>query len=180
MGKNPIVTGGWSSEGGQFYDEIIKAVCNLSSHRMGALIAVEVNGDLTSYTEEGVKLDAEVSAEMIFSIFNKVHNPLHDGSVIIQQGRISYASCFLPLTVNPKVNRELGTRHRAAIGLSEETDAFVIVVSEETGIISVAMNGELNRGFEEDSLRDTMKATFGTESRSTLWRRIQLTGRRDK
>lgn len=177
VGRNPIVRGSWSTEGGQFYEAIIRAATGLSAHRLGALMAVERDGDLSAYTDEGVRVDAEMSAELLFSIFaNKQFNPLHDGATIIQKGRVAYASCFLPLTVNPKVDRELGTRHRAAIGLSEETDALVIIVSEETGSISVAYGGELTRGYDEDSLRDLLRGMFGEESRSTM-RRLFHRGR---
>jgi uncharacterized protein (TIGR00159 family) len=173
VGRNPIVRGSWASEGGQFYEEIIRAVCALSSHRLGALLAIERSGDLRPYTDEAVRLDAEVSAELIYSVFaTKQHNPLHDGAMIIQKGRVAYASCFLPLTVSAKVDRDLGTRHRAAIGLSEETDALVIVVSEETGAISVALGGALSRGHDAESLRHLMKGLFASEQRSAMWRRL--------
>jgi uncharacterized protein (TIGR00159 family) len=179
VGRNPIVQAGRSVESEGLIGEIVGAVVRLSSHKIGALIAIERDGDLSTYTEEGIALDAEVSAELLFSLFsNKQYNPLHDGAVIIQKGRVSHAACFLPLTVSPNVSRDLGTRHRAAIGLSEETDACVIAVSEETGTISVALFGELTRGYDEASLGELLSGTLGHETRSTLWRRLQRIQRR--
>lgn len=173
VGRNPIVRGTWATEEGQFYEEILRAALQMSSHRLGAIVAVERDGDLAPYTEQGVVIDASVRAELLFALFaNRQLNPLHDGAVIIRKGRVAYASCFLPLTVNPNVDRQLGTRHRAAIGLSEETDAFVLVVSEETGLISVALGGELMRGYDEESLRHLMKGIFGEDSEHSGWRRL--------
>lgn len=173
VGKKPMVGGGQSVDTDTLQEEVVRAVTALSAQRLGAIIAIERSADLSPYTEEGVPIDGRVSHELLFSIFLTSHqNPLHDGAVVIQKGRIAYAGCFLPLTVNPKVDRELGTRHRAAIGLSEETDAVVVVVSEESGGISLALHGELMRDFDAQSLRRVLSDSFGGMSRSTLWRRF--------
>jgi diadenylate cyclase len=111
---------------------------------------------LRNYVESGIPVDAEVSYDLLVTIFQP-STPLHDGAVIISEDRIAAAACFLPLTVNPRLSRELGTRHRAAIGLTEESDAAAIVVSEETGKISIALNGEIERGLTPDDLRGRLR-----------------------
>jgi diadenylate cyclase len=119
---------------------------------------------LRNYIEGGIPLEATISYDLLASIF-QVASPLHDGAVIIQGDRIAAAACFLPLSVNPKVSRELGTRHRAAIGLTEENDAVVIVVSEESGLISLALDGSLERGLTPDMLRVKLRALLGLRRR---------------
>ena len=148
--------------------EVVKAAARLSTKRIGALIVLERNADLSMYSEEAVQLDAKVTADMIFSIFiPSFENPLHDGAVMIRNGRISHAGCFLPLTDSPKVDKTLGTRHRAAIGLTEGTDAAVVVVSEESGTISLAVGGALKRGLDVNALREELMRLFepGGETR---------------
>jgi uncharacterized protein (TIGR00159 family) len=124
-----------------FSEEIVKAASYMANRRIGALIAIERNNSLTDFIEIGMRIDALVSRELIISIFNP-SSPLHDGGIIIVGNRIVSAGSFFPLATDPDLERELGTRHRAAIGLSLETDALVIVVSEETGNISLAAGGE--------------------------------------
>jgi len=126
-------------------DEILLALRTLSETRTGALIVLERDIGLRTFIESGVRLDSEVSRDLLLSIF-KEGNPLHDGAVIVQKGRLAAAACFLPLTVNPLIASNLGTRHRAGIGITEETDCLAIMVSEETGTISVASFGEIQRG----------------------------------
>jgi diadenylate cyclase len=126
-------------------DEILLALRSLADTRTGALIIIERDIGLRTFIESGVRLDAEISRDLLLSIF-KEGNPLHDGAVIIQKERLAAAACFLPLTVNPLISSNLGTRHRAGIGITEETDCLSIMVSEETGIISVAAFGEIERG----------------------------------
>ena len=173
VGRNPILVGGWSTEAGHFYEEILRGTVALASHKMGALIAVESDADLSPYMEEGVRIQADVSKELIYAVFSKSYeNPLHDGAMIIRKGQIAAAGCFLPLTANPGVDRALGTRHRAAIGLSEETDAIVIVVSEESGTISIARHGQLTRNFDQNSLREELQRMFGATAQPSLWRRL--------
>lgn len=162
MGKNPLFFAGGRKRGPTMYDEVIRAVSRLAQKHIGALIVLERQADLTPFTEDAIEVDARVTAGTLFAAFiPSFENPLHDGAVIIRQGRISHAGCFLPLTENPKVDKALGTRHRAAIGLTESTDAVVIVVSEETGIISLAFQGELRRGLDAVSLRERLMELFG-------------------
>ncbi len=128
-------------------DEIVKATSFLSNRRIGALIAIEGKNSLADFAEIGMSIDAWVSTELIISIFNP-SSPLHDGGLIVGNNKILSAGSFFPIATDPDLGRELGTRHRAALGLSRETDAIVIVVSEETGTISLAYQGELNRGLD--------------------------------
>lgn len=141
---------------GQFgegvYDEIVLAATTLASLKTGALIVIERNVGLKNVTDGGVKLDAELSYDLLVSIFNPT-TPLHDGAVVVQRHRIAAASCFLPLTLNPRLSKDLGTRHRAAIGVTEDTDAVAVVVSEETGLISFVQDGQIKRGLDATKLR---------------------------
>jgi diadenylate cyclase len=144
-------------------EEIILSVEKLASNRTGALIVLERNIGLRSYIESGVALDAVLSYDLLVTIFN--HDlPLHDGAVIIQNNRIAAAACFLPLTVKPRLSKDLGTRHRAAIGITEETDAVAIVVSEETGSVSFAHDGKIERGLTVNALRLKVREAFGRKS----------------
>jgi diadenylate cyclase len=137
-------------------EEIVVAATMLSAQRIGAIIAVEREIGLRNYIESGIPLDATLTYDLIVTIFQP-GSPLHDGAVIVQEHRIAAAACFLPLTVNPHLSRELGTRHRAAIGLTEEGDAVAIVVSEETGQIALALNGRIDRGLTPDHLRERLR-----------------------
>ena len=132
-------------------EEILKGVLALSRRRIGAIVAIEQQMSLASYAESGVALDAAISSELLQTIF-MTGTPLHDGGVIISQRRLIAAACLLPLSDNPQLSKTLGTRHRAALGLSEQTDALVIVVSEETGMISVALKGKLTKELEREAL----------------------------
>ncbi len=141
---------------GQFgegvYDEVVLAATTLSSTKTGALIVIERNIGLKNIIDGGVKLDAELSYDLLVSIFNP-ESPLHDGAVVVRRHRIAAASCFLPLTLNPRLSRDLGTRHRAALGVTEDTDAVAVVVSEESGLISIVQRGEIRRGLDAPKLR---------------------------
>lgn len=142
------------SDSASLVEELVKSANSLSRAHIGGLIAIERTDSLRAYAEEAVPIEAVVTKEAIFAIFNPANaNPLHDGAAVITRDRISAAGCFVPLTSNPRVDKSLGTRHRAAIGLSEDTDAVVIVVSEETGGISVACDGTLNRNLDGNALR---------------------------
>ena len=141
-------------------EELVTAVGNLATHRIGALIVIERQIGLRNYIEGGIPLDATITYDLLASIFQPTA-PLHDGAVIVQGDRIAAAACFLPLSVNPKVSRALGTRHRAALGLTEENDAVAVVVSEETGIISIAINGRIERDFTPETLRLRLGALLG-------------------
>jgi diadenylate cyclase len=138
--------------GGSVYDEIVLAVTTLASEKTGALIVIERKVGLRNFIDAGVQLDARISYDLLVSIFNPA-TPLHDGAVIIQNERIAAASVFLPLTKNPSISRELGTRHRAAIGITEGSDAISLVVSEETGLITYVEAGEIRRNLDTTQLR---------------------------
>lgn len=135
--------------------KIVKAVMSLSNEHLGALIVLAQNISLKNYIETGVRINAEVSYELLKTIFIP-NGPLHDGAVIIQGEKIIAASCVLPLTQNPDVIIPFGTRHRAALGLSEETDALVLVVSEETGSISIALDGKIRSQLDEENLTEML------------------------
>ncbi len=143
-----------------FSEEIVKAASYMANRHIGALIAIERNNSLSDFIEIGMRIDALVSRELIISIFNPT-SPLHDGGIIIVGNRILSAGSFFPLATDPDLERELGTRHRAAIGLSLETDAVVIVVSEETGNISLAVGGEIKRGLDATSLHNQLLDSLG-------------------
>lgn len=136
-------------------NELALAAQSLSAKRIGALIVVERSDSMSSWADTGIRLNAEFSFDLLLSVFNPAA-PLHDGAVILRGQKIAAAGCFLPLTTRTELSTEAGTRHRAAIGLSEETDAAVIVVSEETGTISLAIEGQLLRPLDETTLRNTL------------------------
>ncbi|MBQ7337744.1 MAG: diadenylate cyclase CdaA [Clostridia bacterium] len=136
----------------------------LSHERTGALIVVERSSKLGEYIKNGVMIDGELSVELICNLFYN-HSPLHDGAVIIREGKIAAAGCILPSSKNTALPKELGTRHRAAVGISEQSDAVVIVVSEETGGISIANNGVLKRGYTSGTLRDDLFLLLAGETR---------------
>jgi diadenylate cyclase len=146
-------------------EELVVAATMLSQQRIGAIIAIEREIGLRNYIESGIPIDATLTYDLIATIFQP-GAPLHDGAVIVQEGRIAAAACFLPLTVNPRISRELGTRHRAAIGLTEENDAVAIVVSEERGQIALALNGRIDRALSPDQLRERLR-TFVVQRRSS-------------
>src|SRR3989338_4572895 len=141
-------------------DDIVRAITAMSKSRTGALIAIEREVGLKPYMENGITLAAILSAELLLTIFMP-STPLHDGGVVIQGGRVSTVGCVFPLSQSQTLSKALGTRHRAALGLSEETDALVIVVSEETGTISVAVRGELSRDLDRDSLNQALRDLYG-------------------
>jgi len=137
-------------------DEIMFATTTLARRRTGAIIVIERDIGLRSYIEGGIILDAILTYDLLLSIFNP-RTPLHDGAVIVQGNRVAAAACFLPLSINPHLSKELGTRHRAAIGITEDTDAVAIVVSEETGTISYLEDGNILRGMDGDTLRAKLR-----------------------
>lgn len=148
-------------------DEIIKAVTILARKKTGAILAIERQASLKSYTESGIVLDSAVTNELLITVFTPP-TPLHDGGVIISKGRVLAAACLFPLTQDPRVSKTLGTRHRAALGLSEETDALVIVVSEETGAMSLAVRGELTKDLDRESLSQALKDLYSQRGVLTL------------
>ena len=138
-------------------EELVVAASMLSAQHVGAIIAIERQIGLRSYIEGGIPLEAVLSYDLLLSIFLP-SSPLHDGAVIVQEDRVAAAACFLPLTVNPRLSKELGSRHRAAIGLTEENDAVAIVVSEQSGSISVVVDGGIERGLDADALRARLRS----------------------
>jgi diadenylate cyclase len=138
-------------------EELVVASGMLSTQRIGAIIALERQVGLRTYIEGGIRLDAVLTYDLVLSIFQP-SSPLHDGAVIVQDDRVAAAACFLPLTVNPKLSKDLGSRHRAAIGLTEENDSVAIVVSEETGKISIVVDGQIERGLDTDALRARLRS----------------------
>ena len=146
-------------ESSKFIEEIVKASVSMANKRIGALLVLERETDLTTIVEMGTSLDAKVSKELLTSIFLP-YSPIHDGAAIIRNGRLIAAGCFLPLTLSTTIAKTLGTRHRAAVGLTEETDAVVVVVSEETGEISVVMNGVIESNLDAPALRKLVSDLF--------------------
>ncbi len=146
IGKGRLFRAGKAARHPRF-EEIVLAATTLSSQRIGALVVVEGQIGLKNYIESGIKLDAHLTYDLLLTIFNP-KSPLHDGAVIVTGNRITAAGCFLPLTTDPYLSKELGTRHRAAIGMTEETDAVAVVVSEETGKISAVFGGEITRSLD--------------------------------
>jgi diadenylate cyclase len=138
-------------------EDLVVAASMLSAQRIGAIVALERQIGLRNYIEGGIPLDALLTFDLLLSIFQRA-SPLHDGAVIVQHDRIAAAACFLPLTVNPKLSKELGSRHRAAIGLTEENDSVAIVVSEETGGMSLVADGQIERNLDVSLLRVKLRA----------------------
>jgi diadenylate cyclase len=145
-------------------DEILLALTAMSADKTGALIVLERDIGLRTFVESGVRLDSEISRDLFLTIFMP-GTALHDGAVIIQKERIAAAACFLPLSVNPAVSSKLGTRHRAAIGITEETDCLALIVSEETGLISIAAFGNLERGLTIERADERINQHFGAPQR---------------
>ncbi len=176
FGRAQILTSFRTSEGAQVIDELVKASASLAERRIGALVVVEREADLSPYLEESTRIEAKLSKELLYSLFvPERQNPLHDGAVVVRNGRIQAAGVFLPMSVNPTIDRALGTRHRAALGLSEETDALIIVVSEERGSVSLAHEGDLTPDLNPSQLRDTL-TTLMIKRPGRLFRR-ERTGR---
>lgn len=152
MGRNPFFADQSFREEDKAIDELVKGCTALAAKRYGALVVIERETGINDFLEIGTELDAKLSADLLGAVFHP-QSPIHDGAVIIQRGRLTRAGCFLPLTQNPSVSPRLGTRHRAAIGLTELVDAVAIVVSEETGKISVVISGKLTRDLDSATLR---------------------------
>lgn len=148
-----------SSGTAETYDDVVMASSFFSQHKTGALMVIEREIGLRTYIESGVAMDARVSYDLLATIF-RPETPLHDGAVIIQGDRIAAAACFLPLSMNPQLSTQMGTRHRAAIGVTEETDAIAIIVSEETGQISVAQAGHVDLAITVEQLRQRLSSLF--------------------
>ncbi len=159
VGRTRLFSGFGFSQESELVEELVRTSVSLANKKIGALIVLERNADVSDYVEIGVKLDGVLSKEIMTSIFLPT-SPIHDGAILIQKGRITAAGCFLPLTLNPQVGTEYGTRHRAAIGLTEETDAVVIVISEEKGWVSLVSEGRVTRGLDAPGLRKMLLEYF--------------------
>jgi diadenylate cyclase len=146
-----------SASAADVYDDIVLAANLFSQNQTGALIVIEREIGLRTYIESGVSLDARLSYDLLATVF-RPSAPLHDGAVIVQRDRIAAAACFLPLSMNPVLTTQLGTRHRAGIGITEETDAVAVIVSEETGAISLAVSGNIERDLTEERLRERLSS----------------------
>ncbi len=171
IGRQPFLAA--PTESRDHVDSIIEAVMLLAERRIGALIAIERTESTKAVQDTGIKLDARVNADLLATIFFP-HTPLHDGGVIISGNRIVAAGCLFPLCQEPELSRGLGTRHRAAMGLTEETDAIAIVVSEETGNVSISTRGRLSRDFDEERLRKFLAGVLTKEAASTnRWARAR-------
>ena len=155
FGRNPLWGLGTHQKTEATINETVLAAAAMAERRTGALIVIQRLEGLRNFIENGIAIDALVSYDLLINIFNP-ETPLHDGAVIIQEDRIAAAACFLPLTLKPELSKEFGTRHRAALGISEEVDALAVVVSEETGTISLAIDGRMIRDLDGKSLRNTL------------------------
>ena len=171
VGKLIDVATGTSTDENYAISEIVNAASNMSSSKTGALIVIERDTKLGDVIRTGTTLDAEISSSLLENIFFP-KTPLHDGAVIIRGDRVHTAGCFLPLTANTNLSRDLGTRHRAALGISEASDAIVVIVSEETGKISIALNGSLTRNLTEASLKTALNKALSKKDkdRTKFWR----------
>ncbi|MGE6631827.1 diadenylate cyclase CdaA [Bacillus sp. NPDC077027] len=152
-------------------EAITKAIKYMAKRRIGALLTIERDTGMNDYIETGIPLNAKVSSELLINIFIP-NTPLHDGAVIMKRDEIAAAACYLPLSESPFISKELGTRHRAAVGISEVTDSLTVIVSEETGAISVAKNGDLYRELTEEALEEMLVAEFSKNTKdasSTKW-----------
>ncbi len=156
FGRNPFSRLMTRPRGEEMINELVLAATSLASRKIGGLIVIEREQGLRNYIETGIAIDALLSYDLILSIF-LTKSPLHDGAIVIQEGRIRSASCFLPLTAHPTLSKEFGTRHRAAIGISEETDAVAVVISEERGTVSLAFEGRIIEDVDAVQLRDLLK-----------------------
>ena len=162
LGSNPFSALLPKSVEHRLIDEVALAAAALSSKRVGALIIIARDMGLRTFCETGIALDALVSYDLLMNIFIR-RSALHDGAVVIEAGRIKAASCFLPLTTRPSLSRSYGTRHRAAIGITEESDAVAVIVSEETGGISVAIGGQIVEGLNAQTLRDRLEEALASQ-----------------
>lgn len=157
VGKNPFFSTASEEEEREMVDEIARAATQLARERIGALIVLERETGLKNFIDTGSKVESRVKAELLYAIFTPT-SPIHDGAVIIREGRIAAAGCFLPLSKDPNIDKKYGTRHRAALGLTEDTDAIVILVSEEAGEAHLVKNGKLTTDLNEQEIRQSLTA----------------------
>ncbi|MFT4413460.1 diadenylate cyclase CdaA [Fredinandcohnia humi] len=159
-------------------EAITKATDYMAKRRIGALISIERETGMGDYIETGIPLHASISSELLINIFIP-NTPLHDGAVIIQKNEVAAAACYLPLSESPFISKELGTRHRAALGISEVTDSITIVVSEETGSVSLTKNGELHRDLKPETFKELLNQELITAERNTSQARWQWRGKKN-
>jgi uncharacterized protein (TIGR00159 family) len=175
LGRRPFFGAFSAQRKEEAVDEVVLAATTLASQRTGAIVVLERDMGLRGYVETGIALDAVLTYDLLISIFNP-GTPLHDGAVIIQGNRVAAAACFLPLTVNPALSRTLGSRHRAAIGLSEDTDALAVVVSEETGTISLVSEGRIRRDLDGAALKHALLEAMEVRSAQDASPRPEVVG----
>jgi len=170
LAQSPLLSPLLRGQSSRVVDELVEAAVKLSKNRIGALVAIERDVGLGEYVENGVSIDARLSSELLETLFYP-GSALHDGAVILQHDRVAAAACLLPLSDDPSLSKSMGTRHRAAIGISEETDAIALVVSEETGRISVAADGKLTGDLTRESLQRLLADLFSRRERPSVARR---------
>jgi diadenylate cyclase len=168
IGKNPFFSSTANEREREMVDEIARAGTRLAKERIGALIVIERETGLKNFIETGSKLDSQVKAELLYSIF-LTNSPIHDGAVMITSGRIAAAGCFLPLTKDPNIDKRFGTRHRAALGITEETDAIVVLVSEEAGEAHLVKNGRIISNLNESELAQSLFALLDLTRVQSSW-----------
>ncbi|HZH62492.1 MAG TPA: diadenylate cyclase CdaA [Metabacillus sp.] len=159
-------------------EAIVKATDYMAKRRIGALMSIEKETGMSDYIETGISLNSRISSELLINLFIP-NTPLHDGAVIIQKNQVAAAACYLPLSESPFISKELGTRHRAALGISEVTDSLTIIVSEETGNVSIARNSELHRDLTQDELREILQNELNTQPKAVSSNRWHWRGKKD-
>lgn len=157
VGKNPFFSAASAEEEREMVDEVARAATRLASERIGALFVIERETGLKNFIDTGSRLESKVKAELLYAIFVP-SSPIHDGAVIIREGRIEAAGCFLPLSKDPNIDKRYGTRHRAALGLTEDSDAIVVLVSEEAGEAHLVKNGKITTNLTEQEIRQSLSA----------------------
>jgi uncharacterized protein (TIGR00159 family) len=173
VGKNPFFAASSAEEEREMVDEIARAATRLARERTGALIVLERETGLKNFIDTGSKLDARVKSELLYSIFTPT-SPIHDGAVIITHGRVAAAGCFLPLSKDPNIDKRYGTRHRAALGLTEDSDAIVVLVSEEAGEAHLVKNGKITTNLNEQELKQSLSALLDlTKHQISIPRRMK-------
>ncbi len=174
VGKNPFFAGASAEEEREMVDEIARAASRLAREKVGALIVLERETGLKNFIDTGSRLDARVKGEMLYSIFVP-NSPIHDGAVIIRDGRIAAAGCFLPLSRDPNIDKRYGTRHRAALGITEDSDAIVVLVSEEAGEAHMVKNGRITTNLTEHELKQSLAALLDlSRSQFSLLRGLRM------
>jgi diadenylate cyclase len=178
VGKNPFFSASSIEEEREMVDEVARAASRLASERIGALIVIERETGLKNYIDTGSKLESRVRSELLYAIFIP-SSPIHDGAVIIREGRIAAAGCFLPLSKDPNIDKRYGTRHRAALGLTEDSDAIVVLVSEEAGEAHLVRNGKLTTNLNEAEIRQSLTALLDlSRNQTSLSRQLRSIVRR--